>query len=459
MKPLVKKIVCIGAGYVGGPTMAVIADRCPDIDVTVLDLNEARIAAWNSEDLPVYEPGLAEVVSRARGRNLRFVGQAEGAAYVAAADAVFISVNTPTKTEGEGAGKASDLRYVESCARFIAAHAKGHTIVIEKSTMPVRAADRIKSILASAGPGVTFDILSNPEFLAEGTAIRDLEQPDRVLIGGERPESIAALAEIYRRWVPAERILSTGLWSAELSKLVANAFLAQRVSSINSISALCEVTGADVEEVASVIGTDSRIGPKFLRASVGFGGSCFQKDLLSLIYISESYGLTEVAAYWQQVVDLNQWQKRRFADQIAAPIATAEGSLRGRRIAILGFAFKKDTNDVRETPAMDVCRRLLARGATLAVHDYRVTPESVRSELGAQGVEVAATPEAALAGADGVAVLTEWSAYATLDWARLAGRLKVGAVIHDGRNIVDATAVRRAGLTLRSIGKGGQSNT
>jgi UDPglucose 6-dehydrogenase len=324
--------------------------------------------------------------------------------------------------------------------------------------MPVRAADCVKSILATARPGVTFDILSNPEFLAEGTAIRDLELPDRVLIGGERPESIAALAEIYRRWVPAERILSTGLWSAELSKLVANAFLAQRVSSINSISALCEVTGADVEEVAAVVGADSRIGPKFLRASVGFGGSCFQKDLLSLIYISESYGLTEVAAYWQQVVDLNQWQKRRFADLIAAPIADGAGSLRGRRIAILGFAFKKDTNDVRETPAMDVCRRLLARGATLAVHDYRVTPESVRSEFAAQGVEVAATPEAALAGADGVAVLTEWSAYATLDWARLAGRLKVGAVIHDGRNILDAGAVRRAGLILRSIGRGAQPN-
>jgi UDPglucose 6-dehydrogenase len=453
-----RKIACIGAGYVGGPTMAVIADRCPDIDVTVLDLNAERIAAWNSTDLPVYEPGLAAVVSRARGRNLRFVGQTEGAAYVAAADAVFISVNTPTKTEGEGAGKASDLRYVESCARFIAAHATGHTIVIEKSTMPVRAADCVKSILATARPGVTFDILSNPEFLAEGTAIRDLELPDRVLIGGERPESIAALAEIYRRWVPAERILSTGLWSAELSKLVANAFLAQRVSSINSISALCEVTGADVEEVAAVVGADSRIGPKFLRASVGFGGSCFQKDLLSLIYISESYGLTEVAAYWQQVVDLNQWQKRRFADLIAAPIADGAGSLRGRRIAILGFAFKKDTNDVRETPAMDVCRRLLARGATLAVHDYRVTPESVRSEFAAQGVEVAATPEAALAGADGVAVLTEWSAYATLDWARLAGRLKVGAVIHDGRNILDAGAVRRAGLILRSIGRGAQPN-
>jgi len=459
MKPLVNKIVCIGAGYVGGPTMAVIADRCPDLDVTVLDLNESRIAAWNSEELPIYEPGLAAVVSRARGRNLRFVGQTEGAAHVAAADAVFISVNTPTKTDGEGAGKASDLRYVESCARFIATHAKGHTIVIEKSTMPVRAADRIKSILASAGPGVTFDILSNPEFLAEGTGIRDLEAPDRVLIGGERPEPIAALAEIYRRWVPAERVLSTGLWSAELSKLVANAFLAQRVSSINSISALCEVTGADIEEVASVIGADSRIGPKFLRASVGFGGSCFQKDLLSLIYISESYGLTEVAAYWQQVVDLNQWQKHRFADQIAAPIATAEGSLRGRRIAILGFAFKKDTNDVRETPAIDVCRQLLARGATLAVHDYKVTSDSIASELGAKGVEVATSPEAALAGADGVAVLTEWSAYAKLDWARLAGTLNACAMIHDGRNIVDAEAVRRAGLNLRSIGKGGQSNT
>jgi len=454
MKPLVNKIVCIGAGYVGGPTMAVIADRCPDIDVTVLDLNEARIAAWNSEKLPIYEPGLAAVVSRARGRNLRFVGQPEGAAHVAAADAVFISVNTPTKTEGEGAGKASDLRYVESCAHFIAKHATGHTIVIEKSTMPVRAADRIKSILASARPGVTFDILSNPEFLAEGTAIRDLEQPDRVLIGGERPEAIQALAAVYARWVPAERVLSTGLWSAELSKLVANAFLAQRVSSINSISALCEVTGADVEEVASVIGTDSRIGPKFLRASVGFGGSCFQKDLLSLIYISESYGLTEVAAYWQQVVDLNQWQKHRFADQIAAPIATAEGSLRGRRIAILGFAFKKDTNDVRETPAIDVCRRLLACGASLIVHDYKVTAEAVSAELGERGVEFAPSPEEALKDVDAVAVLTEWPAYATLDWGRLSARLKPRAVIFDGRNILDAAAVRRAGLLLRCIGKG-----
>lgn len=456
MPASIRKIACIGAGYVGGPTMAVIADRCPDIDVTVLDLNAARIAAWNSDTLPIYEPGLVEVVRRARGRNLRFVGQAEGVAQVAAADAVFISVNTPTKTEGEGAGKASDLRYVESCARFIAEHATGHTIVIEKSTMPVRAADRIKAILATARPGVTFDILSNPEFLAEGTAIRDLEQPDRVLIGGERPESIEALAAVYRHWVPAGRILSTGLWSAELSKLVANAFLAQRVSSINSISALCEATGADVEEVAAVVGTDSRIGPKFLRASVGFGGSCFQKDLLSLIYISESYGLAEVAAYWQQVVDLNQWQKQRFADQIATAFGDRAGSLHGRRLAILGFAFKKDTNDARETPAIDVCRRLLAHGATLAIHDYKVTAESITAELGSVGVEIAPTPEVALHGAAAVAVLTEWSAYATLDWTQLAGVLKAGAVIFDGRNIIDATAVRQAGLGLRSMGKGAQ---
>ena len=320
--------------------------------------------------------------------------------------------------------------------------------------MPVRAADRIKSILASARPGVTFDILSNPEFLAEGTAIRDLEQPDRVLIGGERPEAIQALAAVYARWVPAARVLSTGLWSAELSKLVANAFLAQRISSINSISALCEVTGADVEEVAEVVGTDSRIGPKFLRASVGFGGSCFQKDLLSLIYISESYGLTEVAAYWQQVVDLNQWQKRRFADLIAAPIADDAGSLRGRRIAILGFAFKKDTNDVRETPAIDVCRRLLARGASLIVHDYKVTAEAVSAELGARGVEFAPSPEEAMKDVDAVAVLTEWPAYATLDWGRLSARLKPRIVVVDGRNILDAAAVRRAGLLLRCIGKG-----
>ncbi|MEY3813130.1 MAG: UDP-glucose 6-dehydrogenase [Verrucomicrobiota bacterium] len=454
MPSVFRKIVCIGAGYVGGPTMAVIADRCPDIEVTVLDMNLDRIAAWNSDDLPVYEPGLAEIVLRTRGRNLRFLGQGEGASVVAAADAVFISVNTPTKTEGEGAGKASDLRHVEACARYIAEHAVGHTFVIEKSTMPVRAADLIKSILSTARTGATFEVLSNPEFLAEGTAIRDLELPDRVLIGGERPEAVGLLAEVYARWVPAERILSTGLWSAELSKLVANAFLAQRVSSINAVSAVCEATGADVEEVAAVVGSDSRIGPKFLRASVGFGGSCFQKDLLSLIYICEHYGLKPAADYWQQVLTLNQWQKQRFADRIAAALAPAGGSLRGRRIAILGFAFKKDTNDIREAPAIDVCRSLLAQGATLAIHDYKVACSTIETALGSECIDIFQTPECTLDGADAVAVLTEWPGYAQLDWANLARRLRPLAPIFDGRNILDDVAVRSAGLILHAIGKG-----
>ena len=299
MKNRILNIACIGAGYVGGPTMSVIADRCPDISVTLIDLNEARIAAWNSESLPVYEPGLDDVVRRTRGRNLRFIPQSDGAAAIAAADAVFISVNTPTKKQGAGAGKASDLSYVESCTRYIAEHAIGHTIVIEKSTMPVRAAEMIKRILSTSHHGGTFDVLSNPEFLAEGTAISDLEKPDRVLIGGEAPEAVEALAEVYANWVPDQAIIRTGLWSAELSKLAANAFLAQRVSSINAISALCEATGAQVEEVAKVLGSDSRIGPKFLKASVGFGGSCFKKDLLSLVYLCEFYGLTVPAAYLQ----------------------------------------------------------------------------------------------------------------------------------------------------------------
>ena len=449
MKPLVNKIVCIGAGYVGGPTMAVIADRCPDIDVTVLDLNEARIAAWNSEELPIYEPGLAAVVSRARGRNLRFVGQAAGAAHVAVADAVFISVNTPTKTEGEGAGKASDLRHVEACAHFIAAHATGHTIVIEKSTMPVRAADCIKSILATARPGVTFDVLSNPEFLAEGTAIRDLEEPDRVLVGGERPEAIQALAAVYARWVPAERIISTCLWSAELAKLAANAFLAQRVSSINALSALCEVTGADVDEVAKVVGSDSRIGPKFLKASVGFGGSCFKKDILSLVYLCEFHGVPEAAVYWQQVINLNEWQKRRFADKIIRQLKVKMG-----KVAVLGLAFKKDTNDFRESAAIDICRQLSAAGIEVVTYDPQVDFAAFCQAAGiAKGMRPARTIQEALAGASAVAVLTEWEEFRCIDWAAISSKLPLGAVIYDGRNVIDSRECSKSELSVRTIGK------
>ena len=452
MKRRILNITCIGAGYVGGPTMAVIADRCPDLSVTVIDLNEARIAAWNSDALPVYEPGLEEVVRRTRGRNLQFIPQREGAAAIAAADAVFISVNTPTKTQGAGAGKASDLSYVEACARYIAEHAKGHTIVIEKSTMPVRAADTIKRILATSTHGGTFDVLSNPEFLAEGTAIRDLEQPDRVLIGGEASDAVEALAEVYAGWVPDTAIIRTGLWSAELSKLAANAFLAQRVSSINAISALCEVTGAQVEEVAKVLGSDSRIGPKFLKASVGFGGSCFKKDLLSLVYLCEFYGLTEPAAYWQSVLDLNEWQKRRFA-QMAAAHAKQHGGV----VAVLGLAFKKNTNDFRESPAIDVCNHLLAAGVKLRLQDERVDPKAFRSVLVDEaevGFDFSTDVTEAARGADALLVLTEWDAYATLDWSALAKLTGKNAAIFDGRGIVRTAAAQAAGFKVFAVGKG-----
>lgn len=439
-----RKIVCIGAGYVGGPTMAVIADRCPDVEVTVLDLNPARIAAWNSPDLPVFEPGLRAVVDRARGRNLRFLSQEQGRDALAEADLVFISVQTPTKTTGPGAGKASDLRYVEACARFIAEHARGHTVVIEKSTMPVRAAERIEQILAENRTGATFAVLSNPEFLAEGTAIRDLEKPDRVLIGGQDSAAVQALRSIYAAWVPAEKILTTGLWSAELSKLAANAFLAQRVSSINALSALCERTGAEVSEVAAVVGTDSRIGPKFLQASVGFGGSCFQKDLLSLVYLCEHHGLPEVAAYWQGVIDINDWQKRRFAEAIR------QAAVNGR-VAILGLAFKKDTNDFRESAALAVCRALLQAGLDVVAYDPRVDAAQFAAELGHPAkFSCAPSVRQALLGAGAAAVLTEWDEFRQVPWAEC--ELAAGATVLDGRAVVDRAAVQQAGYRLQTIG-------
>ena len=447
MSPLSKRILCIGAGYVGGPTMAVIADRCPDLSVTVLDVDAARIAAWNSDQLPVFEPGLDAIVRRARGRNLAFITQDQGAALIADADIIFISVQTPTKTEGEGAGRASDLRYVEECVAFMARHASGHTVVVEKSTMPVRAADTIKALLASNSRHATFDVLSNPEFLAEGTAVRDLEEPDRVLIGGENPEAIEALASVYARWVPSERILRTGLWSAELSKLAANAFLAQRVSSINAMAALCEATEADVAEIARTVGTDSRIGPKFLNASIGFGGSCFKKDLLSLVYLCEHYALPEVAAYWQQVLDINEWQKRRFTQAVLRQAG------RGR-VAVLGLAFKKNTNDFRESAALDVCRGLLRAGAEVAVYDPQVDFARFAGELGGpKGLVHAESPQAAMRGAAAVAVLTEWDEFASIDWPAAARTLGPGAIVFDGRTIIDHNSTTSAGVPLRTIGR------
>ena len=444
--------------------MAVIADRCPQTHVTVVDINQARIDAWNDDDLsrlPVYEPGLDVVVGRARGRNLTFSTEVE--ASIAAADMVFISVNTPTKTKGLGAGQASDLRWVEACARTVAQAATGHTIVVEKSTLPVRTAAAIQAILAAAQtPGVerSFSVLSNPEFLAEGTAIADLEAPDRVLIGGDDPDAIDALAGIYGHWVAKERILRTNLWSSELSKLTANAFLAQRISSINSIAAFCEASGADVREVARAIGADSRIGPKFLSAGPGFGGSCFQKDILNLVYLCRHFGLPEVADYWESVVQLNTWQQHRIARLVVEKLF---GTVTGKRLAVLGFAFKANTNDTREAPAIRVCADLLDEGAHLAIHDPKVDTTQMARDLkqdesatgGASGSWCRSeSVESAVAGADAVLILTEWEQYQQLNWADLSSRMRRPAWVFDARAVTESQQVRAAGLSLWTVGDG-----
>uniref|UniRef100_A0A6U8RHJ9 UDP-glucose 6-dehydrogenase n=1 Tax=Emiliania huxleyi TaxID=2903 RepID=A0A6U8RHJ9_EMIHU len=454
------KICCLGAGYVGGPTMTVMAKKCPEIKVTVCDLNERRIAAWNSSALPIYEPGLQEVVEEARGRNLFFSTDIESA--IRECTIIFVSVPTPTKKSGIGAGEAADLTYWELAARQIAAvcnasENKMPKIIVEKSTVPVKTADAMAAVMAAACKGTDFQVLSNPEFLAEGTAIDDLFKPDRVLVGGpQTPQGLAAiecLANVYRKWVPTERVLTTNLWSAELSKLTANAFLAQRISSINSISALCEVTGADVSEVGHAIGVDSRIGPKFLKASVGFGGSCFQKDILNLVYLCRSFGLPEVAEYWHQVIVMNDWQKRRFAN---AMVATMFNTVSGKRIAILGFAFKKDTGDTRESPAIDVCKALSEERAKLAIYDPKVSREQYYEDLGKEAmekIEIDEDPYVACAGAHAIAVITEWDVFKTLDYQKIFNSMSKPAFIFDGRNILDHRKLSEIGFTVWAVGK------
>jgi UDPglucose 6-dehydrogenase len=455
--PLRMKICCIGAGYVGGPTMAMIANKAPDIEVEVVDMNAARIAAWNAGTLPIYEPGLDALVQGRLGKNLRFSTDVAGG--IRSADIIFVAVNTPTKTYGVGAGRAADLRFIESVARTIAEHAQGPKIIVEKSTIPVKTAETIKDILAANARGFTFEVLSNPEFLAEGTAVADLEAPDRVLIGGERTPggeaAIRKLADVYARWVPRDRIITTNLWSSELSKLVANAFLAQRISSINSISALCEATGADVDEVAHAIGRDSRIGPKFLRASVGFGGSCFQKDILNLVYLCEHFSLPEVGAYWESVVRINDWQKRRFATRIVRALFN---TVADKRIAVLGFAFKKDTNDTRESAAISVCRDLLAEQARVVVYDPKVPADEIVADVVGKGrdeprLTVAKSAYEAAAGAHAIAILTEWDEFRSLDYARILASMQQPAFIFDGRNITDLSRLRALGFRASGIGK------
>jgi UDPglucose 6-dehydrogenase len=451
----IKNICCIGAGYVGGPTMAVIALKCPHINVTVVDANPERIKAWNGplERLPIYELGLAEVVKEARGRNLFFSEDISG--NIERAEMIFMAVNTPTKTEGEGAGMAADLRYVEACAKDIAKYSKSDKIVIEKSTLPVRTAEKIKEILKENSNGIHFEILSNPEFLAEGTAIQDLFISDRVLIGGDQTESgqkaVQALVDVYVNWIPEEKILTTNVWSSELAKLASNAMLAQRISSINSLSALCEKTGANIDELSKAIGMDHRIGPHFLKASVGFGGSCFQKDILNLVYLCKYYGLDEVAEYWHQVVKINDYQKDRFAQKI---IDHFGGDLTGKTIAILGWAFKANTNDSRESAAIYVAEKLHKAGATVEIYDPMVSEDSIYSDVRFYWKEIPKTLKDrfdVLKGSpnfnnvDACALVTEWEAFKHFDFKK--------SMVFDGRRLLGKTSFVEKGFKLYIIGE------
>jgi UDPglucose 6-dehydrogenase len=450
---MIKSILCIGAGYVGGPTMAVIAKHCPEVQVVVADINADRVAAWQSGHPPIYAPGLVDVLNASLGRNLRFTADIDGA--IRDAEMIFVSVNTPTKAFGRGSGKAADLQYWEKTARSILQNAQGHKIVVEKSTLPVRTAEAMERILQSGNGGARFDILSNPEFLAEGTAIADLEQPDRVLIGGAETAdgraAIEALVEVYAKWVPRERILTTNVWSAELSKLAANAFLAQRVSSINAVSAICESTGANVLEVARAIGSDRRIGASFLKAGVGFGGSCFQKDILNLVYLCEHHGLDEVARYWESVVTMNQLQKRRFVDRM---LRAMFNTLADKRIAVFGFAFKADTGDTRDSPAIQVCRELLAEQARVCVTDPQALP-AARRDLADAGPRLSFAPDPyeAARSAHAIALLTDWHEYRELDFERLYASMQKPAFLFDGRNLLEAERLYEIGFNVYSIGR------
>jgi len=467
----IKKICCIGAGYVGGPTMSVIADRCPHITINVVDTNKLRINQWNDPDLeklPVYEPGLKEIIQRCRNKNLFFSVNVQK--HIEEADMIFISVNTPTKTKGIGAGKASDLKWIEASARQIGKYARGETIVVEKSTLPVKTAETIKEILFSSlksGPEKNrklnkFCILSNPEFLAEGTAIDDLENPDRVLIGGEDEKAIEALKAIYLNWVKGNKIITTDLWSSELSKLIANAFLAQRVSSINSISALCEATQANVNEVANAIGMDKRIGKFFLNAGPGFGGSCFKKDILNLVYICNHYGLKEVANYWEKVLEINDWQKKRLTKLVVEKMF---GNISGKTITVLGFAFKSNTNDTRESPAITICKDLLEEGCFLSIFDPKVRLNQIISDLDINpitidsngnnlgGWQYANSIDDAVKGSDAIIILSDWREFYNLDYKTIISKMRKPCWIFDTRNVVDINAAKKSGFNVWSLGR------
>ena len=469
-----RKICCIGAGYVGGPSMAVIAFHCPEIEVVVVDKNKDRIDAWNDKNLnqlPIYEPGLDEVIKFCRGKNLHFSHEVEK--NISDADMIFISVNTPTKKQGIGAGQASDLKWIESCSRQIGNYAQGFTIVVEKSTLPVRTASTIKSILDAYSPNngdfdikskKSFSILSNPEFLAEGTAINDLTYPDRVLIGGEDKESISELKKIYLNWVSDEKILTTDLWSSELSKLIANAFLAQRISSINSVSALCEITEANISNVSKAVGMDSRIGEDFLEAGPGFGGSCFKKDISNLIYICNHYGLYEVAKYWEKVISINDWQQKRITRII---IDKLFGTISGKKITILGFSFKPNTNDTRESPAISVCKDLLEEGCFLTIYDPKVKKEQIDIELKKiikenhfkdlskeRLWEISTSIIDAVEESDAVVILTNWDEFYNMNFELMFKKMRSPSWIFDTRNVINSEKAVAFGFNVWKLGNG-----
>lgn len=457
-----KNILCIGAGYVGGPTMAVTAQKCPQYKITIVDINEQRIAEWNSStyDLPIYEPGLVDVVKATRGKNLFFSTDVKKG--IKEADIIFVSVNTPTKNFGQGAGMASNLEYLEKTARSIAEFSESDKIIVEKSTLPVRTAEALENILHYNDKGLKFDIISNPEFLAEGTAIKDLYNPDRVLIGSRETESglkaRASIVEIYANWVPKDKILTTNVWSSELSKLTANAFLAQRVTSINTISALCEKTEADVDEVARALGADKRIGPKFLKASVGFGGSCFKKDILNLAYLCKTYGLDEVSEYWHSVVKLNEWQEKRLVKRM---LEMMFNTLSSRKIAVLGYAFKADTGDTRETPAEVVIRELLNEHANVVVSDPQALKNAaidMSDIIDGEKLILEEDVYVACENAHAVVVCTEWSCYNDLDWDRIHESMRKPAFVFDGRNILDHQALYEKGFNVVAIGKASKTH-
>ena len=476
MEISVKTICCIGAGYVGGPTMTMMASKCQDLIFNVVDINETRIASWNNKDLsklPVFEPGLQELIAKTRNKNLFFSTNIKEA--IESADIIFISVNTPTKTKGLGAGKSSDLKWVEASAREVARYSKGYTIVVEKSTLPVRTAEVIENILNSAETNskreeISFDVLSNPEFLAEGTAIKDLENPDRVLIGGDNKNAMIALSKLYKAWVPEEKILFTNIWSSELAKLTSNAFLAQRISSINSISAICEVTGADVREVSRAIGKDTRIGSKFLDSGPGFGGSCFKKDILNLVYLAEYFGLSEVANFWESVVKINNWHQKRISEIVVKKLF---GSVSNKKLVILGFAFKANTNDTRESAAITICKNLLNEGANLLIYDPKVNASQIENDLKTNQTKFSKHDNSSLNeklgrweysksinnleifnNAYAVLVLTEWEEFRKLNWMTIAKKMIPPAWVFDSRSIINTQEVKDAGLSLWRLGDG-----